>query len=62
MIIFHETHDPDRLGQRFAFLIRTVRGRQRLEDIFLSLTTDTHPGRGDVRRRLLELGSVRTGV
>lgn len=29
---------------------------------FLSLTTDTHPGRGDVRRRLLELGSVRTGV
>ena len=29
---------------------------------FLSLTTDAHPGRGDVRRRLLELGSVRTGV
>jgi len=29
---------------------------------FLSLATDTHPGRGDVRRRLLELGSVRTGV
>lgn len=29
---------------------------------FLSLTTADHPGRGDVRRRLLELGSVRTGV
>ena len=29
---------------------------------FLSLTPDAHPGRGDVRRRLLELGSVRTGV
>lgn len=29
---------------------------------FLSLTTAAHPGRGDVRRRLLELGSVRTGV
>ena len=29
---------------------------------FLSLTTDAHPGRGEVRRRLLELGSVRTGV
>lgn len=29
---------------------------------FLSLTTEAHPGRGDVRRRLLELGSVRTGV
>jgi Flp pilus assembly protein TadD len=29
---------------------------------FLSLTTDAHPGRGDVRRRLRELGAVRTGV
>ena len=29
---------------------------------FLSLATDAHPGRGDVRRRLLELGSGRTGV
>jgi cytochrome c-type biogenesis protein CcmH/NrfG len=29
---------------------------------FLSLTSDAHPGRGDVRRRLLELGSLRPGA